>query len=70
MPRKSGLHKSQQLRLSVHPVIKKYLRQLIATGLYGNSEPEAAMKLITTGIESRLDGKILKLVDRDELKSK
>jgi hypothetical protein len=54
----------------VHPVIKKYLRQLIATGLYGNSEPEAAMKLITTGIESRLDGKILKLVDRDELKSK
>jgi hypothetical protein len=70
MPRKSGQHKAEQLRLSVPPVIKKYLRQLVATGLYGNSEPEAAMRLIEDAIEGKLERKVLTVLDRETLEGK
>jgi hypothetical protein len=41
--------------MSVHPTTYQYLSALVATGLYGNSEPEAAKLLITTGIEARIE---------------
>lgn len=68
MPRKRGQHKAQVVRLSLHPKICEYLERLIATGLYGNSVPEAATQLIRAGLESRLDVKVLltKIADEKE----
>lgn len=49
-------HKAVRLRVSTTPQVKEYLRQLVDTGLFGNTIEEVAERLIAERIRNILRG--------------
>lgn len=61
MSRRKNQVATKDLSVSVTPRILEYLADLVDTGLYGRSQPNAAERLIERGIESALkDGTIVR----------
>ncbi len=54
MPRKQNSVTTVQVTVSTTPALKRYLAALVATGLYGKTEAEAAERLIAQGVERAL----------------
>ena len=65
MPRdaKPSEEKADTIRITINPIVRGYLRQLVATGLYGNSDPEAALKLIQMGIEGSIETRLITQIE-------
>jgi hypothetical protein len=65
MPRtaKPPGERSKTLRLAVNPTVRKYLESLRATGLYGNDHAQAAMKLVTAGIERAIETRVISKIE-------
>lgn len=61
MPRKPKPPEEQSgtLRIAINPQVRQYLERLRATGLYGNDHAQAALKLITAGIERAIEAHVL-----------
>jgi len=61
MPRKAKppSEKPDTLRITINPIVRTYLRQFVATGLYGNSDPDAALRLIQAGIERSIESHLI-----------
>jgi hypothetical protein len=51
MARKRNDLKTVQITLSTTEPIEQYLQQLVATGLYGKNQAEAAERLVSTSIQ-------------------
>ncbi len=47
---------TQELTVSTNPQVQAYLQDLVDSGTYGNSEAEAAERLIARGIEQLIEG--------------
>ncbi len=65
MPReaKRDEDKSDTIRITINPTVRDYLGQFVATGLYGNSHPEAALKLIQLGIERSIETRLITRIE-------
>lgn len=62
MPKPKNILPTEPLRLSTTPVVIRYLKQLVLTGLYGKNETEAAEQLIRTALKRQIkDGELHKL---------
>lgn len=57
MPRAHNRIGTKALRLSTTPQVHEYLAQLVATGLYGKTEAEAAERLLTRALDEFLASK-------------
>jgi hypothetical protein len=53
------------LRISTTRAVVEYLKELVATGLYGRHHTDAAERLIARGIEGLLQQGVLKGVSKD-----
>jgi hypothetical protein len=54
------------ITISTTPPVEKYLKALVATGLYGKNPAEAVERLVTGSIQTLLkDGTLLKLQKRN-----
>jgi len=51
MARNSNIMKSEIIRISTTSGVKTYLEELVKTGLYGKSLPEAAERLLSISIQ-------------------
>lgn len=51
MARTKNQLETASVTLSTTPPVLAYLKQLVASGLYGKSPPEAAERLVAQGIE-------------------
>lgn len=51
--------KQDTIRITVNPMIRAYLEQLRLTGLYGNDHAQAALKLVTAGIERAIEARVV-----------
>lgn len=52
---------TQELLISTNPQVQAYLQDLVDSGTYGNSEAEAAERLIASGIEQLIEnGKLVR----------
>ncbi len=67
MPRPKNKVATVKIRVAATHGTARYLEQLVKTGLFGKTPPEAAERLITRGIESLLKERFLKL-ERNPLK--
>ena len=47
---------TKKFQVSTTPGVHQYLEELVLTGLYGKSPPEAAERLIARGIEELIRG--------------
>jgi hypothetical protein len=56
------------IRITINPTVRAYLGRFVATGLYGNSDPEAALKLIQLGIERSIESRLISRIERTPLK--
>lgn len=55
--------KQDTIRITVNPMIRAYLEKLKQTGLYGNDHAQAALKLVTGGIERAIGARVLNRID-------
>lgn len=55
MPREPNPLPSEQLRITTTRSVLGYLDELVLTGLYGRSRPEAAERLLTRSLEELID---------------
>lgn len=65
MPRKPRPpeEKPDTIRVTINPIVRQYLERLRATGLYGNDHAQAALKLITIGIENAIATRVITKID-------
>jgi hypothetical protein len=57
--------KTVPLRISTTRAVVEYLKELVATGLYGRHHTDAAERLIARGIEGLLQQGVLKAASKD-----
>jgi|HubBroStandDraft_3_1064219.scaffolds.fasta_scaffold34701_3 hypothetical protein len=55
MARQRNTIRTETLTLSTTPHVRTYLRQLLATGLYGKNDAEAAERLLTRVLDDLLE---------------
>lgn len=59
MPKRRNSIVSNKISLTTTPVVLAYLEQLVAGGLYGKNNAEAAERLLARGIEALIkDGSL------------
>lgn len=59
--------KTSQLRISTTHAVVEYLKELVATGLYGRHHTDAAERLLTQGIERLIQQGTLKPISTGNL---
>ena len=62
MPRQKNDLQSVELRMSTTLVVREYLEQLVATGLWGKNVTEAAERMLTTSL--------VRMIENGELRKK
>lgn len=64
MPKSRNSIETVVIKISTTPMIKKYLRSLVKTGLYGKTEAEVADRLLAEGIKDLIgEGFLSKLTE-------
>jgi hypothetical protein len=66
MPHPVNQLETVPLRISTTTVVVDYLKELVATGLYGRHHTDAAERLISRGIEALLQQGVLKPKSKPE----
>ena len=68
MPRRPNAIATVVVKVSTTPLAAAYLDELVATGLYGKTQPEAAERLITRSLEALVESGVLKRKDGKALR--
>lgn len=59
MTRPPNKKKSNTVRITINPMVRLYIDDLLASGLYGSTDGEAAKKLVIDGIESAIERRLI-----------
>jgi hypothetical protein len=58
-PQKAEPKKTDTIPVRLRPIIRAYLRELVATGTYGKSSAEVMRRFIENGIRRALEARVI-----------